>query len=115
MDYFIDAFKKFAEFERRATRKEYWMFILFYMIFYIVLSVIDGIIGSIILSSIYSLILLIPSISIATRRLHDTSRTGWWQLILLIPIIGFIILLVFLIQDSHEENKYGANPKLAKT
>lgn len=89
------------------------MFILFYMIFYIALSVIDSFIGSMILSSIYLLALLIPSISIATRRLHDTGRSGWWQLIALLPIIGIIILIVFLVQDSHDENEYGENPKLA--
>ncbi|MGR3220105.1 MAG: DUF805 domain-containing protein, partial [Candidatus Anammoxibacter sp.] len=58
------------------------------------------------------LVLLVPSISIAARRLHDTGRTGWWQLIALIPLIGTIVLIVFLAQDSHSENSYGPNPKL---
>ena len=111
MEYFMDALKKYTDFEGRSRRKEYWMFILFYLIFYIVLSVIDSLIGTYILSSIFSLGLLIPSISIAARRLHDTSRSGWWQLIALIPIIGTIVLIVFLAQDSHEENEYGPNPK----
>lgn len=113
MEYFTGALKKYAEFTGRARRKEYWMFILFYMIFYIILSVIDLFIGSIILSSIYSLALLIPTISIAARRLHDTGRSGWWQLIVFLPIIGTIILFVFLVQDSHDKNEYGENPKLA--
>lgn len=113
MEYFIGALKKYADFTGRARRTEYWMFILFYMIFYIVLGVIDALIGSIVLTAIYSLALLIPSISIAARRLHDTSRSGWWQLIILIPLLGIIILIVFLVLDSHDKNKYGENPKSA--
>ena len=113
MEYFIGALKRYADFTGRAKRQEYWMFILFYVIFYLMLSVIDAVIGIPVLSSLYSLALFIPSISIAARRLHDTSRSGWWQLIALIPLIGAIVLIVFLVQDSHEDNEYGPNPKLA--
>lgn len=108
MDFFIDALKQYANFNDRARRKEYWMFILVYMIINIVLAVL----GLDMISMLVGLVLLIPSISIAARRLHDTGRTGWWQLIVLIPIIGIIVLIVFLVQDSHDENEYGANPKL---
>ncbi len=113
MEYFIEAIKNYAEFTGRARRKEYWMFILFYLIIYIGLMVIDGVLGTLVLSTIFSLALLIPSISVAARRLHDTGRSGWWQLIAIIPLIGAIILIVFLAQDSHDENQYGLNPKLA--
>lgn len=113
MEYFIGALKRYTDFTGRARRKEYWMFILFYLIFYLILSVIDAVIGTPVLTSLYSLALFIPNISIAARRLHDTSRSGWWQLIALIPIIGAIVLIVFLVQDSHEDNEYGPNPKLA--
>ena len=62
--------------------------------------------------SIYSLALLIPGLSAGARRLHDTGRSGWWQLLWLVPIIGWLVLIVFLAQDSHEgENDYGPNPK----
>jgi len=111
MEYFIGALKKYADFEGRATRKEYWMFILFYLILYVVLVVIDSSMESLLLSTIFSLGLLVPSISVAARRLHDTGRSGWWQLISLIPIIGTIVVIIFLVQDSHEENKYGPKPK----
>ncbi|WP_351077464.1 DUF805 domain-containing protein [Shewanella sp. CAL98-MNA-CIBAN-0140] len=107
MDYFIGALKKYADFTGRARRKEYWMFILVYMIINIVFAVI----GLDTISAIVSLALLVPSLSIAARRLHDTGRSGWWQLILLIPIIGLIVLIVFLAQDSHDANDYGSNPK----
>lgn len=113
MEYFIGAIKEYATFSGRARRKEYWMFFLFYMIFYIILAVIDGVLGTMFLSIIFSLALLIPSISIAARRLHDTGRTGWWQLIVLIPLIGVIVLIVFLAQGSGDENKYGVSPELA--
>lgn len=113
MEYFLGAFKKFADFSGRARRKEYWMYFLFYMIFYIGLAIIDGVVGTMFLAFIFSVVMLIPSISIATRRLHDTGRSGWWQLIALIPLVGAIVLIIFLVQDSHADNSYGPNPKLA--
>lgn len=108
MDYFIGALKQYADFTGRARRKEYWMFILIYMIINIILAVL----GLDAISALVGLALLIPSISIAARRLHDTSRSGWWQLIALIPVLGFIVLIVFLAQDSHDANEYGENPKI---
>lgn len=113
MEYFTRAIQKYADFSGRATRKEYWMFILFYLIFYVVLGVIDGILGTMILALIFSLVLAIPSISLGARRLHDTGRSGWWQLITIVPLIGIIVLIVFLVQDSHAENEYGETPKLS--
>jgi uncharacterized membrane protein YhaH (DUF805 family) len=113
VDYFIEALEKYADFTGRARRKAYWMFFLFYMLFYMGFVVIDAVLGTEIFSIIFSLALLVPSISVAARRLHDTGRSGWWQLIVLIPIIGFIIIIVFLVQDSHDTNNYGVNPKSA--
>ena len=111
MNYFLDAFKQYATFTGRATRTQYWMFVLFYVIFYVVLSIIDNVLGTMILTLIFSLALLIPSISIAARRLHDTGRSGWWQLIVLIPVIGIIVLIVFLVLESQGDNEYGAAPQ----
>ena len=111
MEYFLLALKKYADFNGRARRKEYWMFILFYMIIYIGLAVVDTFVTGGILVSLFALAMFIPSISAAARRLHDTGRTGWWQLITFVPILGIIVLIIFLAQDSHEENKYGVNPK----
>lgn len=88
------------------------MFILFYFIFYIGAVIIDSIIGLGLVALIYSLALLVPSLSVGARRLHDTGRSGWWQLLMLIPLIGAIILIVFLVLDSTPgDNKYGPNPK----
>ncbi|PKG58465.1 DUF805 domain-containing protein [Shewanella sp. Choline-02u-19] len=111
MDYFIGALKKYADFSGRARRTEFWMFILFYMIFSFLLGIIDSLLGLGVLTFIFSLGLLIPSLSIGARRLHDTGRSGWWQLIGIIPLIGLIVLIVFYVQDSHDENSYGDNPK----
>ncbi|MEI6858412.1 MAG: DUF805 domain-containing protein [Shewanella sp.] len=107
MDYFIGALKKYADFSGRARRKEYWMFVLIYMVINVVLTVLD----IYMLSAIVSLALLVPSLSISARRLHDTGRSGWWQLIYLLPLIGLIVMIVFLVQDSHDDNDYGVNPK----
>jgi len=112
MDYFIAALKQYADFTGRASRKEYWMFYLIYMLLLIAVYVLDVVIGMGILSIVFTLGMLIPSISIAARRLHDTSRSGWWQLIAFIPVIGVIILIVFLAQDSHGTNDYGVSSKV---
>ncbi|MFT6274111.1 MAG: uncharacterized membrane protein YhaH (DUF805 family) [Halioglobus sp.] len=112
MQYFTNALKKYADFSGRATRQEYWMYILFYMVFYIVLAMVGGVLGLSILTTVFSLGLLVPTISLAARRLHDTGRTGWWQLLSLVPIVGSIVLIVFLVQDSHDDNPYGPNPKM---
>jgi uncharacterized membrane protein YhaH (DUF805 family) len=107
MEHFIGALKKYADFTGRARREEYWMFVLIYMIISIILTVL----GLTTISALVGLGLLIPNLSIGARRLHDTSRSGWWQLIAIIPVIGFIVLIIFLAQDSHDSNDYGANPK----
>lgn len=111
MDYLLAGFRQFADFSGRAARKPYWMFVLVYMLIFIALTVIDANLGTIWLGSIFALVMLVPSISFTARRLHDTGRSGWWQLIALIPIIGTIIIIVFLAQDSHPDNQYGSNPK----
>ena len=117
MNWFLLALKKYAVFSGRSQRSEYWFFVLFYLIIYIVLAVLDGMVfksGSQIgiLSGVFSLAMIVPSIAVAARRLHDTDRSGWWQLLVLIPLIGVIVLIVFLAQDTKPgENKYGPSPK----
>lgn len=116
MNYYIDAFKKYADFNGRATRKEYWMFVLFNIIISIAISFIGGIIFSktisSILSTVYVLAVVIPSLAVMVRRLHDTNHSGWWFFINLIPIVGFIIIFIFTVSDSQPvSNQYGTNPK----
>jgi len=121
MNWYLEVLKKYAAFSGRARRKEYWYFFLFNIIIHIVLAVIDSITGSFsleagigLLGGIYALAVLIPGVAVTVRRLHDTERSGWWFLIALVPLIGAIVLLVFLVQDSKPgQNQYGANPKEA--
>jgi uncharacterized membrane protein YhaH (DUF805 family) len=113
MEWYLKVLGNYVGFQGRARRKEYWMFFLFSLIVSIVLAILEGI-ASIpsVLSGLYSLAILLPSLAVTVRRLHDTGRSAWWLLIGLIPLIGAIILLVFACQDSQEnENQYGPNPK----
>ena len=88
------------------------MFVLFNVIFGAVVGFISGLLGIKWLASIYSLAVLVPSIAVSVRRLHDTGRSGWWLLIGLVPLIGSLWLIVLLCLDSQPEtNKWGANPK----
>jgi len=114
MNWYIDVLKKYAVFDGRARRKECWMFFLFNFVIAIVLGLVEDLSGSSsIVSILYSLAVLIPGIAVSVRRLHDTERSGWWLLIALIPIVGVIVLIIFMVQDSKAgENKYGLNPKL---
>ncbi len=113
MNYYTDVLKKYAVFQGRATRKEYWMFILLNSIVVVVLSVGEGAInGSAYLYYIYILAVLFPSTSVMVRRLHDTNHSGWWFFINLVPFIGGIIFIVFLVTNSQAvDNQYGSNPK----
>ena len=116
MNWYLDVLKeKYAVFTGRARRKEYWMFLLFNVLIAIGLGIIEAVIGTGgLLGAVYSLAVLIPSIAVTVRRLHDTSRTGWWILIVLVPVIGTIILLIFMVLDSQPgDNEYGPNPKAA--
>jgi len=113
MNYFIDVVKKYAVFDGRARRKEYWMFILFYALIYVALFVVEMLVGSPgILVLIFALGMLLPGLGVTIRRLHDTSRSGWWFLIAFVPVVGGIVLLVFMCLDSTPgANAYGPNPK----
>ncbi len=113
MSWYFEVLKKYAVFSGRARRKEYWYFVLFNIIISILLGFIGGMIGmEKLLGGIYALAVLIPSIAVAVRRLHDTGRTGWWLLIGFIPVIGTIVLFVFMVLDSDPEtNEYGPSPK----
>jgi uncharacterized membrane protein YhaH (DUF805 family) len=115
MNWYISTLKKYADFGGRARRTEYWMFVLFNVIVSFVLAGVDMLIGGFgILSGLYGLAVLIPSLAVSVRRLHDTGRTGWWLLIGFVPVIGVIVLLVFAVLDSEPgSNDYGPNPKEA--
>lgn len=110
MFHFIRAILLYATFSGRATREEYWMFTLIYFLIYIALLVIAAEFHSTLLLTLFSLFIFIPGIAVTTRRLHDTGRSGWWQLIYLLPLIGLIVMFIFLVQPSQETNEYGKQP-----
>ncbi|QEW07389.1 DUF805 domain-containing protein [Nitrincola iocasae] len=120
MNWYIQALKNYADFSGRARRKEYWFFVLFNFIFAAVLGFVDGLTGSYIpeigigiLGGIYLLAMFIPSLSVTVRRLHDIDKSGWWLLIAFVPLLGLIVLLVFLFMGSQsDDNRFGANPKV---
>jgi uncharacterized membrane protein YhaH (DUF805 family) len=119
MSWYLEALKKYAVFGGRSRRKEYWYFVLFSLIVSLVLSAIDALLGTFssstnvgLLGGIYGLAIIIPSIAVSVRRLHDIDRTGWWVLISLVPVIGTIVLLVFAaLEGTPGENRFGPNPK----
>lgn len=110
---------KYVDFSGRARRSEYWYFALFGFLVGIVTSVLDGVLGTDydgatsggLINTVVSLAFFLPSLAVGVRRLHDTDRSGWWILIGLIPIIGWILLLVWFCTDSKADNQYGPNPK----
>ena len=113
MDWYLKVIKQYAVFDGRAGRQEFWMFILINLAISIVLSVVEGIIGlNGILSGLYSLAVLLPTIGVSIRRLHDTGRPGWWLLMCFVPIIGIIVLIIFYAQEGQSgSNQYGASPQ----
>ena len=113
MNWYLGCWRKYAEFSGRARRQEFWMFVLFNFLATFVAGFLDGLLGTGgVLYGLYYLAVLIPSFAVSVRRLHDTDHSGWWIFINLIPLIGFIILLVFLCSDSKPgSNRFGANPK----
>ncbi|RKS86015.1 uncharacterized membrane protein YhaH (DUF805 family) [Orbus hercynius] len=122
MDWYLKCIKdNYANFNGRARRKEFWMFTLFNWIVIFVLMILAGIFGSfshslasivVFIYFIFAAAVIIPTIAVTVRRLHDTGRSGWWYLIIFVPIVGPIILLVFMFLDSMPiENQYGLNPK----
>jgi len=121
MNWYLYVLKNYATFSGRARRKEYWMFFLFNVLISLGLGVLDVVAGSYsveyetgFFSGLYSLLVLIPSIAVGVRRLHDTNRSGWWIVISLIPIIGVLVLFVFMCLDSQlGTNRFGVNPKEA--
>jgi len=115
--YYKKCLSNYVNFEGRARRKEFWMFVLANVVVSIVLSMLGGIISSWIsniLSMIYSFAILLPSIAVGVRRLHDLGKSGWLYLLILIPIVGAIILIYWSAQPGQTgENEYGLDPKQA--
>ena len=123
MNWYLQALKKYATFTGRARRREFWLFTLVNVLVVLALAFVDVLTGSFseqleigLLSGLYMLAVLVPSIAVTVRRLHDTDRSGWWVLLGFIPIIGGLVLLVFELLDSQPgTNRFGPNPKGVET
>lgn len=112
MNYYLEAFKKYAVFSGRATRSEYWFFVLFNMIAFTFFNVLDFfMLTGGFFNGIYTLFIFIPALALGARRLHDIGKSGWWQLLGIIPLIGFIVLIIWFATDSTDDNKYGKSSK----
>lgn len=110
MEYFMDAIQNnYKNFDGRATRKQFWMYFLFYILIYVACFLIDAMLGTFIIAPIFSIAMLAPSLSIGARRLHDIGKSGWWQLLMLIPLAS-LVLLYFFAQPSVEDNAFGPKP-----
>lgn len=113
----FEAYKRYADFQGRARRSEYWLFFLFFLIVAVVLLAVQasapqstlGVIASV-LYGLFVLGSLVPSLAVGVRRLHDTDRSGWLVLLGLIPLIGLILIYFYVQPGTKGPNKYGADP-----
>jgi len=120
MNWYLQVLRNWADFSGRARRKEYWMFALFNILFVIAAMVLDNMLGLTIKGLpyglfyiLYAIAIIVPSLAVSVRRLHDTGKSGWMILIAIIPIIGAIWLLVlYCTEGDAGDNEYGPNPKL---
>ena len=117
MNWFVTVLKRYGVLRGRAGRPEYWYFVLIYLLCLVGLLVLDTIVGTAsadglgVFSGLFSLGVLVPSLAVGVRRLHDIDRTGWWLLMSLVPLIGGIVLLVFACQRGTQgPNRYGDGP-----
>lgn len=121
LDYALMPLRRYADFNGRSRRKEYWSYTLLIIAAVIVLSLIEGVLGmSGMVAGVYgpltTLLLLgtlVPSLAAGVRRLHDQDKSGWWMLLGLVPLAGLVLLVFFLLEGTRGENRFGPDPKAA--
>lgn len=112
MNWYVDVLKNYVGFSGRARRQEYWMFALINLGILIVLDVIGLVTKLPEISLVYGLAVLLPGLAVSFRRLHDTGKSAWWLLILLVPLVGAIVIIVFTATEGvRGDNAYGPDPK----
>ncbi|MDB9865789.1 DUF805 domain-containing protein [Candidatus Thioglobus sp.] len=109
---FLQPYKKYAVFSGRASRKEFWFFHLFYIIGFIVLMSIQGMFDGAGVSLFWILVNIIPQTAVGVRRLHDTNKSGWMYLFILIPFGNLLLLVFFCFKSDQEDNRFGPNPQM---
>lgn len=113
--WYLWPWQRYAEFDGRSSRKEFWTFYLGNVVLSLLLTTLSGgpgrgLIGLLVL--VYALALIVPTIAVIVRRFHDQGRKGWWVLLGLIPVVGGLVVLAFMLVDSQPgDNAWGANPK----
>ena len=114
MNWYLKVMSNYFNVQGRARRQEYWMYFLVYLLIVVAAALLDGVLGMGLISALVTLAHLVPSITVGVRRLHDIDRSGWWLLIALLPLIGWIIALYWAIKEGDSgDNRYGADPKAA--
>ncbi len=106
-----DGFSKYVTFSGRSSRSAYWWWYLFALLVSVAASLVDQVLGTVfVLSGIAWLALILPSIAVLVRRFHDAGHSGWWILIMLVPLVGFVVWLIFALTDSKPPNEWGEGP-----
>ena len=110
---YIEVIQKYAEFEGRAKRTEFWLYMLIHNVIIAILAALSVFVADIfnVVAIVYALALLVPSLAVGCRRLHDSGKSGWLQLIWLVPLVGLIIMIVLFVLPSGDDNKYGVRPE----
>lgn len=112
MNWYMKVMQEYFNVQGRARRKEYWMFFLVYLLIVMVAAVLGNLLNSPAATSVVALIHVVPAITVGVRRLHDIGRSGWWLLIGMVPVIGWIIALYWAVQPGDSgSNAYGPDPK----
>lgn len=111
VDSYKDFWKRYVDFSGRTSRSDFWFYVLGAIVVSIITNILDGVIGQPIFTPLLGLASIIPAIAIYARRLHDINKSGWWQLIALIPLVGAIVLIVwFAKKGDQDKNRFGVNP-----
>jgi len=118
MYWYLKGLRLYADFYGRARRKEFWIFTLFNIVFFWLAIFLDILFETTIddfgiIESLYTIFMFIPQLAVSVRRLHDIGKSGWYNLIAIIPYIGWLVLIFLFCQDSQiRENRWGKNPKM---